>query len=420
MGSDDSGDAVQAFYDRHPYPPPVDDLEGYRQRWQDEGRRRADFHLHWPEKSYRTDLTVLVAGCGTSQAAKHALRQPSSQVVGIDFSQTSVRHTEALKRKYKLTNLEVYQLPVERVGELDRRFDKIICTGVLHHLPDPDRGLRALREVLEPDGAMNLMVYAAYGRAGVTMLQEYCRRLGVDHSDKDIQDLAITLASLPVRHPLAPLLGESPDFQRKDALADALLNPQDRTYTVPQLFDFIERCRLTFYRWGRQAPYIPQCGSLAATPHTNRLVKLPPREQFAAVELFRGTMLRHNLIVYRDDRPGGSLLPRFDNDGWLSYIPIRLPETIKIQKHLPPEKVAVLINQAHSDPDLILPVDASELRLVAAIDGVRTIDEIIRHVSIAGAGNPGQLREQACSLFERLWQYDQVVFDTSRQGKVGS
>jgi SAM-dependent methyltransferase len=105
-------DAVRDFYNLHPYPPPVDDLDEYRQRWQDEGRRRADFHLHWPDKAYGADLKVLVAGCGTSQAAKHALRQPACQVVGIDISETSVRHTETLKRKYDLTNLEVHQLPV--------------------------------------------------------------------------------------------------------------------------------------------------------------------------------------------------------------------------------------------------------------------------------------------------------------------
>ena len=411
---------VQAFYDQHPYPPPVDNLDDQQQRWQDEGRRRADFHLHWPAKAYRTGLQVLVAGCGTSQAAKHALRQSSSHFVGIDISQTSVRHTETLKHKYHLTNLEVYQLPVEGVGELDRTFDKIVCTGVLHHLPDPDAGLRALREVLEPDGSMHLMVYAPYGRAGITMLQEYCRRLGVGHTEKEIQDLAFTLSALPAQHPLAPLLAESPDFQRKDALADALLNPQDRAYTVPQLFDFIERCGLTVYRWVRQAPYLPQCGSLALTPHISRLLKLPPREQYAAVELFRGTMLRHNLIVHRDDRPGGSHLPGFDNDDWLAYIPIRLPETIKTQKHLPPGKVAVLINQAHSDHDLILPVDASEMRLVEAINGERNIDAIIRQVSQARADNLSKIRNQARSFFERLWQYDQVVFDTSRQGEVGA
>jgi hypothetical protein len=67
-------DAVEAFYDAHPYPPPVEDLDGYRQCWQVEATRRANFHLRCPEKAYCTDLKVLIAGCGTSQAARHALR----------------------------------------------------------------------------------------------------------------------------------------------------------------------------------------------------------------------------------------------------------------------------------------------------------------------------------------------------------
>ncbi len=406
---------VEAFYDRHPYPPPVADLDAYRQRWQDESARRADFHLYWPHKAYREDLKVLVAGCGTSQAAKYALRLPASQVVGIDVSAASVRHTEELKRKYNLTNLEVHQLPIEQAGALGVSFDRVVCTGVLHHLPDPRVGLRALREVLEPDGALNLMVYAAYGRAGVYMLQEYCRMLGIGHSDEEIQELANTLMAMPPAHPLAPLLAESPDFRSRAGLADALLNPQDRAYTVPQLFELIDQCGLRFIRWIRQAPYLPQCGSLAATPHASRISRLPQREQYAAVELFRGNMLRHSLILYRDDLPGESFLPRFDGDGWLAYIPIRFPEAISVQKKLPPGAAALLINQGHGDPDLFLPVNANEKRLVDAIDGKRSIDEIIHRPSKSGAASHRQNREQARSLFERLYWFDQVVYQTNTQ-----
>lgn len=357
-----ASDEVRDFYDAHPYPPPVEDLDSYRQLWQDENRRRADYYLPWPDRAYRADLTVLVAGCGTSQAAKHALRQPAARVVGVDVSTTSVRHTETLKRKYGLTNLQVHQLPVERVGELECSFDKIVCTGVLHHLPDPDAGLHALRDVIDADGAMHLMVYAPYGWAGVYMLQEYCRRLEIRHTQEEIQDLAAALMALPRGHPLARLLGESPDFRRKDALADALLNPQDRAYTTPELFDFLDRCGMTFGRWVRQAPYLPQ-GALAATPHGSRLAQLPEAEQYAAVELFRGMMLRHSLVVYRDDRPGDSQPVRFDGDRWHDYVPTRLPRTISVQKRLPPDAAAVLINQAHTYPDLCLPIDAKEKHL---------------------------------------------------------
>ncbi len=408
MEPDRTREAVQVFYDRHPYPPPVADLDDYRQRWQDVGRRRADFHLFWPGKTYREDLEVLVAGCGTSQAAKYALRQPASHVVGIDVSETSIQHTLELKRKYNLANLEVDQMPLERVGDLGRSFDKIVCTGVLHHLPDPQAGLSALREVLEPGGAIHLLIYAAYGRAGIYMLQEYCRRLGIGHTDREIRDLAFALTSLPYHHPLAHLLAESPDFQKPDALADALLNPQDRAYTVPQLYDLLKGCRLAFGRWVRQAPYLAQCGSLAKTPHAARLAALPAREQHAAAELFRGNMLRHNLVVFREGRDQ----PGFEGENWLEYVPMRLPETLNVQKKLPSGAAAVLINQAHSDPDLIFPVNAVELRLFESINGKRTIAEIIRLA--LGPGKSARNIRQAQELFERLFWYDQVVFDASQ------
>ena len=82
-----------------------------------------------------------------------------------------------------------------------------------------------------------------------------------------------------------------------------LLHPQDRAYSVPQLFDFIQRAGLTFGRWVKQAPYSARCGVMARLPQSLRMAELSPAEQFAAVELFRGTMVRHSVIVYRDDSP---------------------------------------------------------------------------------------------------------------------
>ena len=76
---------VTAFYENHPYPPPVDDLEAYRRLW-DDRRRQADLHLFWPHEPYRDDRSILVAGCGTNQAAHYALRWPRAQVIGIDVS----------------------------------------------------------------------------------------------------------------------------------------------------------------------------------------------------------------------------------------------------------------------------------------------------------------------------------------------
>jgi len=396
---------VREFYELHPYPPPVDDLDRYKRLWNDLQRRRVDAHLFWPTESYREDRSVLVAGCGTSQAAKYALRWPRAKVTGIDVSANSIRQTEKLKRKYCLDNLEVHQIAVERAGELGRRFDHVVSTGVLHHLSDPDAGLRSLRDVLEPDGSMHLMVYAPYGRAGVYMLQEYCRRLGIGTTPSEIRDLATSLRAMPQNHPLVPLRNAL-DFADEAALADALLHPRDRPYSVPQLFDFIRDAGLQFGRWLRQAPYLPQCGALASSPHQPLLIQLPAPEQYAAVELFRGAMIRHSAIVFRNDLPGNAQPIRFDRNTWLDYVPLRMPDTVCVEERLPPGAAAVLINRNHTSTDLYLPVDAKEKKLFDAIDGERTIGEIAR--------------EQATSkttrvLFERLWQYDQVIFDASRR-----
>ena len=280
----------------------------------------------------------------------------------------------------------------------------VVCTGVLHHLPDPDVGLRALRDVLEPNGVLNMMVYAPYGRAGIYMLQDYCRRLGVGGTAPEIRDLAASLKALPPDHPLAPLLRKSPDFADRAGLADALLHPQDRSYSVPQLLDFLRRTDLTFGRWVRQAPYLPWCGALAPTPHQSRLAGLSAEAQYAAIELFRGTMVRHAVVAYRKDRPAQSAPIDFDGDAWLGYTPIRLPDTLVVWDRLPPGAAAVLINRNHSYTDLYLPIDARQERLLVAIDGERTIAEICYE-----QGD----RSFARAYVQQLWRWDQIVFDTS-------
>jgi len=394
-------DDVQRFYERYPYPPPVDNLDRYRRQWCDPDRRRADHHLFSPAKAYREDQSILIAGCGTSQAAKHALRWPRARVIGIDVSATSVRYTLDLKRRYDLDNLEVQQLSIEQVGELGKTFDQIVCTGVLHHLPDPAAGLRALRAVLKPSGGMHLMVYAPYGRTGVYMLQEFCRRLGIEAGDDGIRDLVRALVALPAGHPLANLLREAPDFREEAALADALLHPQDRAYSVPQLLELLGNEGLTFGRWVRQAHYSARCGVMAHIPQARRLVELTPAEEAAAVELFRGTMVRHSLIAYRDDRADRPI--SFTSDVWHRYVPLRMPDAICVRERLPAGAAAVLLNRTHTYRDIVLSVDNQQRQLYDAIDGKRAIAELAGTLPV----------EAARAFFEKLWWHDQIAIDAS-------
>ena len=144
-----SVDDVREFYDLLPYPTPINDLDEYRMLWLNRDRGQWVFRLFWPSSMFREDMDILVAGCGTSQAAKHALREPKARVIAIDISETSLRHTRRLKDKHHLDNLELYQIPIEEVGGLGHSFDKIVCTGVIHHLPDPEIGLSVTKKRME-------------------------------------------------------------------------------------------------------------------------------------------------------------------------------------------------------------------------------------------------------------------------------
>ena len=405
--SDVSIDPIREFYTDHPYPPPIDNLDRARELWEDENVHRAEFHLFWPNKEYRADFDVLVAGCGTWQAAKFALCHPGARVTAIDVTTTSLEHTEALKQKYDMTNLETRQLAIENVAELDQQFDLIVCTGVLHHLADPDAGLRALRSVLKPDGAMYLMLYASYGRYGIYMIQDYCRRLGVEPSTQEINDLNAMIKSLPQLHPLLLTLRGGREPLDPYTVTDALLNPRERAYSVPELLDFLQRNDMRLGRWYWQAAYLPQCGYIAETPHAKRLAALPENEQYAAMELLRGLMTTHSFVAHLNDRNGGAKV-RFDDESYLQYVPVRLPWTKCVEERIPAGAAGVVVNQTHVFQDLFVILDQEQKQIFDAIDGRRSVAEIVK--SVEGAS------PKARDFFEKLWRSDQVVFDTSRKG----
>jgi hypothetical protein len=71
----------------------------------------------------------------------------------------------------------------------------------------------------------------------------------------------------------------------------------------------------------------------------------------------------------------------------------------------------MLINPEHTYTDIYLPIDAREKQWFDAIDNKRSFRQI--------AGREDDL-EAARGLFERLWWYDQVVFDASRAAGVST
>ena len=211
-------DVVSRRYERYRYPQPIQDLEVWlanNWEWFDPS------HAHrvlWPDREYQPDLDILIAGCGTNQAAVFAFMNADAKVVAVDISQPSLDHQQYLKDKHGLFNLELHRLPIEELPSLGLDFDLIVSTGVLHYLADPQAGMNAVAGCLRPDGAMGVMLYAKYGRIGIELLQADFRDLGLGQNESSIALVRQALSLLPAGHPVRSYLNVAKDLRSDDVL----------------------------------------------------------------------------------------------------------------------------------------------------------------------------------------------------------
>lgn len=314
--------AVRAQYERWVYPQPVDDLSQHKFR----DFSDPDFlgRAYWPNRRPREDLRILVAGCGPNAAARYAYHHPKATVVGVDISEASLAHARQLKAKHGLGNLSLHRLRVEDVAQLGQSFDLIDSSGVLHHLPDPAAGLKALAGSLAPDGVVYLMLYGKYGRAGVTMAQELFRVLRLGQSPEDVATVKAALAAFPHDHPLRRNLSGPNDLAFDAGVVDTFLHPVDRPFTVGDCLELLDSAGLALQGWLNRLAYDP--ASRITQPPLRELVgRLPERDAMQAVELIDGRIATHTFHACRRERDPSEYRTDFAGTAFMDRVPVPRP-----------------------------------------------------------------------------------------------
>ena len=167
------------------------------------------------------------------------------------------------------------------------QFDYIDCCGVLHHLPDPAAGFRALLAALAPGGGMGFMVYAPYGRSGVYPLQEaFGALLAGQPPEARLKAARKLVAGLPEGHPFRcnPNLGDHKDSDA--GFYDLLLHSQDRAFDVAALIGMLEETGWALSGFAMPALY--DLGRITEVPG-----HLGPVERMALAEKLTGTIKTH-------------------------------------------------------------------------------------------------------------------------------
>lgn len=315
VNDDNPVSKVRDQYEALPYPArdPADDRQRLVQTWLDD-LPMVNHYCFAGRQSFRNGFRVLVAGGGTGDATIYLAEQlkgTDAQIVHLDLSTASLAIARERARVRGLTNIEwiedsLLNLPALALAP----FDYVNCSGVLHHLPDPDAGLRALRAVLKPDGALGLMVYARAGRSGVYQMQELLRMALADERDlaRKIGQTRQILASLPAGNWFRRGEDLVQDHRESDAgLVDLLLHPQDRAWSVDELFDWLDddgygnghglHLAFTDVQRGR-SPYLPHMVLGVKPPDLMAAWRrLPRRRQYAMAELLGGTITMHVLYA---------------------------------------------------------------------------------------------------------------------------
>jgi len=233
---------VRQQYEENPYP-----------RWvvaaSNRGPAQVSEYLRqqFPMASFRNlasdgSIDILIAGCGTGQQATVTARRfAQARVLAFDLSLASLSYAKRMAAVFGVRNIEYAQADILKLDSLDRTFDIIEASGVLHHLADPFEGWRRLLSKLRPGGFMHVGLYSKTARGQIRAAREFLAGKGVGSSTQDIRKWRQELLSTPMRS-----VADYADFFSTSECRDLLFHVQEHQLTLPEIEDFLRPHSLQF------------------------------------------------------------------------------------------------------------------------------------------------------------------------------
>lgn len=237
---------VQNQYEENPYP-----------RWTDIGFNTAGSYQqallrnfpqlnlsHWHSKD---KLNVLVAGCGTGrQAIRLASYFNDLNIIAIDLSGRSLAYASQQAKKYKVTNIQFIQADILEFSDFPILFDVIECSGVLHHMENPELGLQSLNKLLSPTGVMKIALYSEAARKQVIRFRKIIADNFVQTGEQLDQRLlrqALMMNQIP--GDWSDIIN-SEDFYSMSNCRDLLFHEQEHQFTAEKISTLLTDNQLDF------------------------------------------------------------------------------------------------------------------------------------------------------------------------------
>ena len=243
--SDDVSLQVRKQYEENPYPRWVNLSIPARSISISEMCDDVPLKLHSNKIRDISDPEILIAGCGTGQhSIGTASRFSDCQVLAVDLSLASLAYAKRKTNELGISNLNYMQADIIDLYRLDREFDVIESSGVLHHMEEPMAGWKVLTDRLKPGGLMKIGLYSELARSYIVKIRKEIESLGIGTSEAQIRKLRQSLIQSENKA-YKPVISYN-DFYSLSELRDALFHVQEHRFSIPQIHNCIEGLGLKF------------------------------------------------------------------------------------------------------------------------------------------------------------------------------
>jgi tetratricopeptide (TPR) repeat protein len=239
---------VQQQYEENPYPRWVS-----TQTYADQIRISdlfSQIHLlpQYADLPYSESPNILIAGCGTGHhAIQTATRFLDAQVTAIDLSVSSLSYAIRKTKELGLKNISYFQGDLLELDTLKDEFDIVESVGVLHHLFNPEEGLRKLVQRIKTGGLIRLGLYSEIARKDISLTRQFIKDKNLSNSQSFIQALRRSIINnLNLEFNQLQSVMNHNDFFSTSECRDLLFHVQEHCFNLNQIDDLLKVCGLTF------------------------------------------------------------------------------------------------------------------------------------------------------------------------------
>ncbi|MDZ8133967.1 MAG: class I SAM-dependent methyltransferase [Nostoc sp. DedQUE04] len=296
--------AVAKLYNTYPFPPEAlldEPPPGYNWRW----NWLAAHNFCTGQKPQRQDIRILDAGCGTGVGTEYLVHlNPQASVVGIDLSTGALAVAKERCQRSGANRVEFHHLSLFDVEQLPGEFDLINCVGVLHHTPDPIRGIQALAKKLAPGGLMHIFVYGELGRWEIQLMQKAIALLQGDKKGDYRDGVQVgrqIFASLPENNRIVKYDKQrwSLENNKDEYFADMYVHPQEIDYNIETLFELIDASGLEFIGFSNPSFWDLERLLGKAPELVERAKELSDRQLYRLIELLDPEVTHYEFFLGR-------------------------------------------------------------------------------------------------------------------------